>query len=134
MVSRSFWTGLAHATPRRRSLCAFTWVPSPNTKRPPLYRAKSHAKWAKMVGVRGKATAMAVPKVMRWLCSAAMVKGKKGSLRVSEVQTPSKPMASAACVKAAISPKLGKRREVSNFMDCGMGNAECGMKADLLTS
>ena len=32
-----------HGTLNRRSLCAFTWLPRPSTKRPLECRARSHA-------------------------------------------------------------------------------------------
>jgi hypothetical protein len=52
--------------------------------------------YAVVMGLRGKATAMLVPRVSRVVCSAASTRGRKASWAVSEVQAPSKPMASAS--------------------------------------
>ena len=60
---------------------AFTWVPNPSTNRPWLYRCKSQAICASTVGERGNATAMPVPNVSRWLCSAAKRKWEKRVVR-----------------------------------------------------
>lgn len=74
-----------------------------------------------MVGLRGKATAMAVPRLTRRLCSAASTSGKKGLLPVSPTQMPSKPISSAERVKSAISLNLGERMVVSNFIIGSLG-------------
>ena len=41
------------------------------------------------MGLRANATAMAVPRSMREVCSAAMASGRKGSERTSALQPPS---------------------------------------------
>ena len=43
----------------------------------------SQAEWARVIGLRPKATTMAVPRPMRSVCSAAMSNGSIGSWPVS---------------------------------------------------
>ena len=50
---------------------AFTCVPSPSVNRPPVASANSHVFWAVTMGLRGNATAMAVPMPMRSVAVAA---------------------------------------------------------------
>ena len=71
---------------KRRSTCGFTCDPSPSTKRPREYRARSNAVLASVIGVRPKAMAMAVPTVIRSVASAACSNCKNGSCFVSPTQ------------------------------------------------
>ena len=96
MYSRRRGPGAVHLTENRRSMCPLTWVPSPRISRPPDAAWRSQAVWATTVGLRGKATAIAVPRLTRRVCSAASARGRNGSCRVSAVQSPSKPRASAS--------------------------------------
>ena len=50
---------------------AFTCVPRPSVNRPPVASASSHATCAVTIGLRGNATAMAVPMPMRSVAVAA---------------------------------------------------------------
>ena len=50
--------------------------------------------WAVIIGLRGNATAMAVPSLRRVVAVAAMARGRNGSCWVSAVHRQSKPSAS----------------------------------------
>ena len=52
-------------------------------KRPPEALARSHAMWASTIGLRGKATAIDVPSLMRPVAVAATASGRNGSCCVS---------------------------------------------------
>src|ERR1700730_15329865 len=94
-TSRSRGPGGAQRTAKRRSLWALTWVPRPSTKRPPEAFWRSQAVCANTMGLRGKATAMAVPSCRRSVFTAATARGRKGSCFVPADQRQPKPMASA---------------------------------------
>ena len=57
-------------------------------------------------GLRGNAMATLVASVIRVVCSAAIVSGRKGSCPASGVVAPSKPIASTARAASAIPPRL----------------------------
>src|SRR5712691_9406539 len=94
-TSRSRGPGGSQRTAKRRSLCALTWVPRPRANRPPEAFWRSQAVWASTMGLRGKATAMAVPSCRRSVFTAATARGRKGSCFVSADQRQPKPMATA---------------------------------------
>ena len=71
--------------------------------------------WATTVGLRGNATAMAVPRLARRVCCAATASGRKGSWRVSAVQSPSKPRSSAARAISGTSARVSIARVASIF-------------------
>ena len=52
-------------------MCAFTCVPSPTVNRPSVASASSHAVEAVIMGLRGNATATAVPRPSRSVASPA---------------------------------------------------------------
>ncbi len=81
---------------------AFTCVPRPSEKRPWLARASSHAVCAVTMGLRGKATAMAVPMVMESVTSAATAHPRYGGRWVSVNQSPEKPRASTSRATRAV--------------------------------
>src|SRR5262245_6051896 len=84
-------------------------------KRPLEAACRSHPICASTIGLRGNATAIAVPSLMRSVCSAASSKGKNGSCAVSAVHKASKPIASAAFACAATSCRLLGINPVSSF-------------------
>ena len=86
--------GASHLTEKRRSLWPLTWVPSPRMKRPSEAAWRSQAMWARIIGLRGNATAMAVPSLIRAVVPAATARGRNGSCWDSDDQRQSKPMAS----------------------------------------
>src|SRR2546422_1886424 len=94
-TSRSRGPGGSKRTAKRRSWCALTWVPRPRANRPPEAFWRSQAVWASTMGLRGNATAMAVPSCRRSVSTAATARGRKGSCLVSADQRQPKPMASA---------------------------------------
>ena len=57
--------------------------------------------FATTIGLRGNATAIAVPSWMRSVASAAKASGMNGSFAISGVVMPSKPSASARCAAGA---------------------------------
>ena len=63
-------------------------------KRPPEAFCRSHARWASTIGLRGKATAIAVPSLIVVVAVAATARGRNGSCCVSDDQRQSKPSAS----------------------------------------
>src|SRR5438128_6775659 len=62
----------------------FTCEPSPRIIRPPDAFWRSHAMYAVIIGLRGNATAMAVPRLIRSGVVAATASGRYGSCCVSE--------------------------------------------------
>ncbi len=112
--------GASHFTLKRRSLCPFTCVPSPRMKRPPESSARSHAVIAVTMGLRGNATAMEVPSLMRFVWVAARARGRKGSWPVSAVQKQSKPASSAAFAAAGTEASEPGRCPVSSMMGTGV--------------
>src|SRR5262245_22592912 len=93
-TSRIRGAGASHFTEKRRSLWPFTCEPSPRMKRPPEALARSQEMWARTMGLRGKATAIDVPSLMRLVAVAATASGRKGSCCVSADHRQSKPSAS----------------------------------------
>ena len=82
-ISRILGAGDSNFTEKRRSLWPFTCEPSPRMKRPPEALARSQQMWARTIGLRGNATAMEVPSLMRAVTVAATASGKNGSCCVS---------------------------------------------------
>ena len=62
--------------------------------RPPEALARSQEMWARIIGLRGKATAIDVPSLMRLVAVAATASGRNGSCCVSADHRQSKPSAS----------------------------------------
>ena len=87
--SRIRGAGWDHGIENRFSMCGLIWDPSPRRKRPFDWVWRSLAVMARVIGLRAKATAMAVPTWSRSVCSAARTSGRKGSWPVSADQTPS---------------------------------------------
>ena len=79
--------GCSNGTENRCSLTRLTWDPRPRTKRPPDSSARSRAAMAVMAGLRGKASATAVPTVTRSVACATSVAWTKADLAVSATQT-----------------------------------------------
>src|SRR5207248_4997968 len=71
-----------------------TCVPSPSEKRPRLARANSHAVCAVIIGLRGNATAIAVPIVIDSVTSAATAHPRYGGRFDSVNQRPENPSSS----------------------------------------
>ena len=63
--------------------------PSPRIARPADSACRSQPMWARVIGLRANATAIAVASSIRSVCSAASVSGKNGSCGPSNVYTPS---------------------------------------------
>ena len=76
-------------TPKRRSICALTCVPSPSVKRPPDSFCKVQALMAVTVGLRGKAMATEVAILSLDVAWAANPMMTKGSSLVSSTTMPS---------------------------------------------
>ena len=85
ITSRMRAAGWENWALKRFSMWALIWEPRPRMKRPWENRWRSWPMWARCVGERGKATAMAVARSIRSVCSAARRSGKKGSCWVSAV-------------------------------------------------
>src|SRR5206468_8090084 len=82
-TSRSRGPGDSNFTEKRRSLWPLICEPRPRQKRPSDAFWRSHAMWAVIIGLRGNATAMAVPSLRRVVAVAAMARGRNGSCWVS---------------------------------------------------
>ena len=97
--------GWLHGIEKRFVMCGLIWLPRPSMKRPFEYAWRSHAVLANVIGLRAKATAIAVPSSIDSVRSAASRIGRKGSWLVSEDNAPEKPAASssAACAPTASS-------------------------------
>jgi hypothetical protein len=93
-ISRIFGPGDSNFTEKRRSLCPFTCEPRPRMKRPSEAFCRSHAVMARIIGLRGNATAIDVPSLIFFVRVAATARGRKGSCCVSADQRQSKPSAS----------------------------------------
>ena len=78
-------------TAYRRSMCAFTCVPSPTRKRPPVVSASSQAICAVIIGLRGNATAIAVPRSIPSIASAAAAQLRYAVRPPSNSHRPPKP-------------------------------------------
>ena len=86
--SRMRGAGCDQGMEKRRSMCGFTCDPSPSTKRPCEYRARSNPVLASVIGVRPNAIAIDVPSVTCSVASAASSTCRNGSCWVSPVQSP----------------------------------------------
>ena len=75
-------------TPKRRSICALTCVPSPSVKRPRDSFCKVQALMAVTAGLRGKAMATEVASFSLRVASAASAMMMKGSSLVSSTTMP----------------------------------------------
>ena len=93
-TSRIFGAGDSNFTEKRRSLWPFTCEPSPRMNRPPEALARSQEIWARIMGLRGNATAIEVPSLIVDVTVAATASGRKGSCWVSADQRQSYPSAS----------------------------------------
>ena len=71
MYSRICRSGLPHLALNRLVICGLICVPKPRMKRPCEAAAKSQAVCAMIIGLRGKATAIAVPSDMPSVASEA---------------------------------------------------------------
>jgi hypothetical protein len=76
MASAILGPGDSNFTEKRRSLWAFTWVPSPRVKRPPEAFWRSQAVWAVIIGLRENTVAMLVPSLIREVDVAATASGR----------------------------------------------------------
>jgi hypothetical protein len=85
-TSRIFGAGDSNFTEKRRSLCPLTCEPRPRMKRPPEALARSQAMCARIIGLRGNATAIDVPSLIRDVTVAATASGRNGSCCVSADQ------------------------------------------------
>ncbi len=89
IISRMRAAGCDHGIENRLVMCGLIWLPRPRMNRPCEAACRSHAVWARVMGLRAKATAMPVARSMRSVCCAASSSGKNGSWLVSADQTPS---------------------------------------------
>jgi hypothetical protein len=89
IISRMRGAGCDHGMENRRVMWALIWLPSPRMKRPSDAACRSHDVWARVMGLRAKATAMAVPRSTRSVPCAASNSGRNGSWLVSAYQIPS---------------------------------------------
>src|SRR5207237_1205512 len=103
--------GRSYGIPKRRSMCARTWVPRPRSSRPRLARCSDHASIAMTIGLRANAIAMPVPRRSDRVCVAATASESSGSTWVSAIQTPWKPFRSRV---AAYSPARSISSVVTN--------------------
>ena len=92
--SRIRAAGRDHGIESRRVTWGLIWDPSPSTKRPFEKAFRSWPMLASVMGLRAKATAMAVARSTRSVCSAASTSGKKGSFEISALTAPAQPAAS----------------------------------------
>src|SRR5437899_2450083 len=116
IISRSLRPGASHLTLKRRSLWPLTWVPSPRMNRPFDDACRSQAVCARIIGLLGKATAMAVPRLRVRVAVAATASGMNGSCWASALHKASNPISSAAWASAATSANELTARVVSSFM------------------
>ena len=65
IISRMRAAGWPHAIEKRLVMWGLIWLPRPRRKRPLEKRWRSWALWARVIGLRAKATAMPVPSSMR---------------------------------------------------------------------
>ena len=84
-------------------MCAFTCVPKPSEKRPRLARATSQAVCAVIIGLRGNATAIAVPSRMSDVTVEATAHARKGGRFDSVNHIPANPSSSTRRATAAAS-------------------------------
>ena len=91
-MARMPWTsssmraiGSPHGMENRCSTWGWICEPRPRTKRPPVTVCRSQATLASVIGVRAKAMAMAVPRAMCSVCSAATASGMNGSCLASKL-------------------------------------------------
>jgi hypothetical protein len=89
IISRMRGAGCDHGMENRRVMWGLIWLPRPRMKRPCDADWRSHAVWARVMGLRAKATAMAVPRSRLSVSWAASSRGRNGSWLVSATQTPS---------------------------------------------
>jgi hypothetical protein len=85
-TSRIFGAGDSNFTEKRRSLWPFTCEPSPRMNRPPEALARSQEMLARIMGLRGNATAIEVPSLIFDVTVAATASGRNGSCWVSADQ------------------------------------------------
>src|SRR5436309_6614349 len=95
--------GRFSSTPKRESNVGPTWLPSPRTKRPAPYPARSHAACAVTAGERENATATSIPTVTRSVARSAAAAMRYGSRRTSAIQTPEAPACSASAASRSAS-------------------------------
>jgi hypothetical protein len=89
IISRMRAAGCDHGIENRRVMWARTWLPRPRMNRPCEASWRSHAVWARVIGLRANATAMPVARSTRSVAWAATSNGRNGSWLVSAVHTPS---------------------------------------------
>ncbi len=87
-ISRILAAGRDHSIEKRLVMCGLIWVPSPRMNRPLLWNCRSFPRLASSIGFRAKATAIEVPNSILWVCSEAIMWGRKGSRLVSAVHAP----------------------------------------------
>ena len=69
IISRMRAAGCDHGIEKRRVMWALIWLPRPRMNRPSEAACRSHDVWARVMGLRAKATAMAVPRSTRSVLS-----------------------------------------------------------------
>ena len=82
---------------------AFTWLPRPSENRPLLARASSHAVCAVIIGLRGNATAIAVPSSICDVTVLATAQERNGGRCDSVNHNPAKPSSSTRRATGAVS-------------------------------
>ena len=87
-ISRMRAAGLLHSIEKRLVMWGLIWLPSPSTKRPCDSVCRSQPMLASSIGLRAKATAMAVPSSTSRVLVAATARGRNGSWGPSSVHTP----------------------------------------------
>ena len=87
-ISRMRSPGGYHGIEKRCSTCGFIWEPRPSTNRPPVRVWRSPPALARVIGVRAKAMAIAVPSWRSWVCSAATAKRKERVVLGLEAERP----------------------------------------------
>lgn len=88
-------TGRDQGIEKRSSMWGLICEPRPSTKRPPVTVWRSHAVLARVIGVRAKPIAIAVPSSMVDVCSPATASGMNGSCFASNENARSYPIASS---------------------------------------
>ena len=88
IISSMRAAGLDQGIEKRLVMWAWIWLPSPSRNRPPERAWRSQPTWASTIGLRAKATAMAVISSMRSVLWAARPRGRNGSWLVSADSSP----------------------------------------------
>ena len=87
-ISRIRAAGLLHSIEKRLVMWGLIWLPRPSTNRPRDRVCRSQPMLASSIGLRAKATAMAVPSSISLVWAAAAASGRNGSWGPSAVHAP----------------------------------------------